>query len=90
MEKIEELEAEIEVVSIGKKGSRTEEETERESSEPFRVAQKFRAGIEGTISFLKRCLGMWRCMAKGWEHYVATVGATVFAHNLLVLARDYG
>lgn len=90
MDKIEELEAEIEVVSIGKKGSRTEEETERESSEPFRVAQKFRAGIEGTISFLKRCLGMWRCMAKGWEHYVATVGATVFAHNLLVLARGYG
>lgn len=42
---------------------------------------------EGSISFLKRALGMWRCMNKGWEHYVATVGATVFVHNLLVLVR---
>ena len=85
LEKIEELEAEIEVVSIGKKGKRTKEESEREHTEEFRGAQRFRAGVEGSISFLKRILGLWRCMSKGWEHYVATVGATVFVHNLLVL-----
>ena len=90
MEKLEALEADIEVVSIAKKGSRTTEETLREHSESFRSAQKFRAGVEGSISFLKRCLGLWRCMNKGWEHFVATVGATVFTHNLLVLARGYG
>lgn len=90
MEKIKSLEKDIEVVSIGKKGSRTAEETLRETNEPFRVAQRFRAGVEGTISFLKRLLGLWRCMNKGWEHYVATVGATVFTHNLLILARGYG
>lgn len=90
MTKVEALEEEIDVVSIGKKGSRTEEETLRERSEAFRLAQKFRAGVEGTISFLKRILGLWRCMGKGWEHYAATVGATVFTHNLLVLARGYG
>ena len=90
MEKLEALEADIEVVSIAKKGSRTTEETLREHSEAFRSAQKFRAGVEGSISFLKRCLGLWRCMNKGWEHFVATVGATVFTHNLLVLARGYG
>ena len=84
MEKLEALEADIEVVSIAKKGSRTTEETLREHSESFRSAQKFRAGVEGSISFLKRCLGLWRCMNKGWEHFVATVGATVFTHNLLV------
>jgi hypothetical protein len=32
MEKIRQLEEEIEVVSIGKKGKRNEEETERETS----------------------------------------------------------
>ncbi len=90
MARIRELEEEIEVVSIGKKGPRTAEETARETSEPFCLAQKFRAGVEGSISFLKRCLGLWRCMNKSWEHYVATVGATVFTHNLLVLARGYG
>ena len=90
MEKIEELEEKIDTVAICKKGSRTEEEAERESSSAFRSAQRFRAGVEGSISFLKRLLGMWRCMNKGWEHYVATVGATTFTHNLLILARGYG
>jgi IS5 family transposase len=90
MDKIEKLEEDIEIVSIGKKGSRTEEETKRETSKAFKLGQQFRAGVEGSISFLKRALGMWRCMNKGWEHYVATVGATVFTHNLLILARNYG
>ena len=31
---------------------------------------------------------MFRCFNKGWEHYVSTVGATIFTHNLLVLARS--
>ena len=90
MDKINELEEEIDVVSIGKKGSRTEAEAERESSPAFKLGQKFRAGVEGSISFLKRSLGMARCLNKGWEHYVSTVGSIVFAHNLLVLVRSYG
>ena len=90
MEKIKALEDEIEVVSIGKRGNRTEEETLRETAPGFKIGQRFRAGIEGSISFLKRALGLFRCRNKGWEHYVSTVGATVFVHNLLVLARGYG
>ena len=90
MSKIKELEQQIAVVSICKKGSRTEEELERESSPAFKLGQRFRAGVEGSISFLKRALGMFRCLNKGWKHYAATVGATVFVHNLLVLARGYG
>ena len=46
-----------------------------------------RAGVEGTISYLKRVLGLSRCFTKGWEHFQATVGASIFAHNLLILAR---
>ena len=63
------------------------EQAQRESDPAFRHAQRFRAGVEGTISFLKRVLGLLRCHNKGWEHYVSTVGATVLAHNLLILAR---
>ncbi len=87
MEKIRELEEDIELVSIGKKGSRTAEEIARESSFVFKLAQAFRAGIEGSISFLKRMLRMIRCFAKGYEHYQSEIGRTVFAHNLIVLAR---
>ncbi len=87
MEQIERLSKIVEVVAIGKKGKRTEEQTRRETDPAFRHAQRFRAGVEGTISFLKRVLGLFRCYNKGWEHYVATVGATIFAHNLLILAR---
>ena len=87
MEAIAELEKTIDVVSIAKKGKRTVAETERERDPLFREAQAFRAGVEGTISFLKRMLRLARCFNRGWERFVATVGNTVFAHNLLILAR---
>ncbi len=87
MEALHALEEDIEVVSIAKKGPRTPAETERERDPLFRHAQAFRAGVEGSISFLKRMLRLARCFNKNWEHFVATVGQTIFAHNLLVLAR---
>jgi transposase, IS5 family len=90
MDKIHRLGETIGVVAIGKKGKRSEAEIERESSVAYKEGQRFRAGIEGTISFLKRALRLARCFSKGWKHFAATVGATVFAHNLLVLARGYG
>ena len=81
------LREKIGTVSIAKKGRRTAEETEIEREPAFRHLQRFRAGVEGTISFLKRVLRLARCFNRGWEHFVSTVGATVFSHNLLVLAR---
>lgn len=87
-EALKELRRKVKIVSIAKKGRRTVEEIERESDPLFRHAQCFRAGIEGTISFLKRVLRLWRCFNKGWEHFLATVGTTIFAHNLLILARS--
>lgn len=89
-EKTQQLRKTIACVSIGKKGKRTEQERDHEQAPAFVLGQKFRAGVEGSISFLKRVLGLWRCMNKGWQHYAATVGATVFAHNLIVLARGGG
>jgi IS5 family transposase len=87
MAAIERLQQKVPIVSIAKKGRRTPEETEREHDPLFRLAQRFRAGIEGTISFLKRTLRLVRCFNKGWEHFVSTIGQTILAHNLLVLAR---
>ena len=87
MEVLEKLELEIPIVAIAKKGKRTTEQIEREHDPDFKAAQRFRAGVEGSISFLKRVLGLFRCFNKGWEHFCSTVGMTVFAHNLLNLAR---
>ncbi len=84
---VERLENKVATVSIGKKGRRTSEESEREHDPLFRLAQRFRAGVEGTISFLKRMLRLARCFNQSWEHFVSTIGQTIFAHNLLVLAR---
>ena len=81
------LRTSVAVVSIAKQGPRTPAETERERDPLFRHAQAFRAGVEGSISFLKRMLRLARCFNKSWEPFAATVGQTVFAHNLLVLAR---
>lgn len=87
MAAVEELEKEIDVVSIAKKGRRTEQEIRREADPDFRLAQRFRAGVEGTISFLKRVLGLFRCFNNGWKHFVSTVGAAIFTHNVLILAQ---
>ena len=90
MDGVHALEESIEIVSIAKKGKRTREETEREHSSAFKFGQRFRAGVEGSISCLKRALGLSRCLRRGWDHFAATIGLAVFAHNLLILARGYG
>jgi IS5 family transposase len=87
MEQLEQLEEVIPHVSIAKKGSRNEEETEREHDPIFKNLQRFRAGIEGTISFLKRCFKMGRCLYRSFKTYCSSVGSHIFAHNLVVLSR---
>ena len=87
MAAMKELRKNIDVVSIAKKGKRTEKEQEQESDPDFTFGQRFRAGVEGAISYLKRVFGLFRCINKGWEHYNSTVGAAIFTHNLLILTR---
>jgi hypothetical protein len=56
-ETVDALEQQIEMVSITKKGKRTPAQPAREHDPIFRHAQRFRAGVEGTISYLKQVLG---------------------------------
>ena len=46
----------------------------------------FRAGIEGSISVLKRAFRLSICMYRGFKSFAAAVGMAVFCHNLLTLA----
>jgi IS5 family transposase len=53
----------------------------------YRKLRDFRAGIEGVISFLKRCFGTRRCNWRGFESFKAYAWSSVIAMNLLVMAR---
>jgi hypothetical protein len=48
--------------------------------------QAFRAGIEGTISGLKRAFRLFRCFYRGFKSFASSVGLGIFCHNLIVVA----
>ena len=52
-----------------------------------RILKRFRAGIEATVSFLKRSFGLSRCTWKGLTHFHAYAWCSTVAHNLLTTAR---
>ena len=54
----------------------------------YKTLRAFRAGIEGTISFLKRVFGLERCAWRGFESFKSYVQASILACNLLVVARS--
>ncbi|MBC8877342.1 MAG: transposase [Planctomycetes bacterium] len=54
------------------------------------VWQQWRAGIEGTISCLKRAFRLARCCFRGFKNFASAVGSAVFCHNLTILAKTSG
>ena len=53
----------------------------------YKKLYKFRAGVEGNISCLKRRFGLSRCTWQGLDKFKAYVWASSVAYNLLQLAR---
>ncbi|HXI13506.1 MAG TPA: transposase [Thermoanaerobaculia bacterium] len=53
----------------------------------YRKLRDFRAGIEATISFLKRSFGLDRCTWKSFGSFKSYVWSSVLSFNLLVIAR---
>ncbi len=56
----------------------------------FVSLQHFRAGIEGSISTLKRAFGLLRCQFRGFKSFVSHVGLGVFSYNLVALSKSPG
>jgi IS5 family transposase len=54
------------------------------------VWQQWRAGIEGTISCLKRAFRLARCCFRGFKNFASAIGSAVFCHNLTVLTKPSG
>ena len=53
----------------------------------YQRLRHFRAGIEGIISFLKRCFGWDRCAWRSFASFRAYTWGSVLAANLVMLAR---
>ncbi len=53
----------------------------------YRRLRDFRSGIEGVISFLKRCFGLTRCTWRSLASFRSYVWSSILSYNLLVLAR---
>ena len=57
------------------------------SSYVYKKLRNFRAGIEGTISFLKRTFGLDRCTWRTLPSFRSYVWSSVITFNLLLIAR---
>jgi IS5 family transposase len=78
-EKRAELEAKVKVLAIPRR-------LKDWADEGMVEWQRFRAGIEGTISVLKRAFRLARCLFRGFKHFASGVGLSVVCHNLVILA----
>jgi transposase, IS5 family len=58
------------------------------SRKVYKKLQRFRAGVEGIISFTKRCFGFDRCTWRGYLSFHAYAWASVLSTNLLLMARQ--
>src|SRR5258708_21383869 len=57
------------------------------SSWVYKKLRDFRAGIEATISFLKRVFGLDRCTWRSLPSFKSYVWSSIVTFNLLVIAR---
>jgi IS5 family transposase len=57
------------------------------SPRTYHILKKFRAGVEGCISFLKRAVGLDRCTWRGESSFAAYVWSSIVGANLLTVAR---
>ena len=58
-----------------------------QSARVYKQLRKWRAGIEGIISAVKRAFGLSRCPWRGYESFQAYVQIAIVAFNLQTLAR---
>lgn len=57
------------------------------SKSVYKKLRNFRAGIESSISWLKRSLGLTRCTWKGHRSFESYVWASIVSANLLTVSR---
>lgn len=74
-------------VMFHRKGKMTDTSVMTSTPEVHKALWRFRAGVEGCISFLKRCFGLRRANWRGRAGFDRFVRASIFTANLLTVAR---
>jgi IS5 family transposase len=72
-------------VCLPKPGHKTTRRRRQEKQRWFRAALRFRNGIEGRISQVRRARGLTRCLNHGWAGLERWVGWGVIANNIAVI-----
>jgi IS5 family transposase len=80
-------EAGIKHVVLPKSGRASKERQRYEKQRWFRAGFRFRAGIEGRISVLRRSYGLGRCLEHGEEGMGRWVGWGIVVHNLAKISE---
>jgi len=78
---------EVKHVCLPKRGKKSKERADFEKQRWFKQGQRFRAGIEGTISVLKRRYGLNRCRNRGDNAFDRWNGLAIIAYNLTTIAK---
>jgi IS5 family transposase len=74
-------------VALPKAGAKSRTQQRRESQPWFRAVLRWRNGIEGRISQLRRARGLDRCLNRGEAGMERWLGWGVIANNLIVIAQ---
>ena len=80
----------VKQVALPQPGARSGRRKRREKQRWFKAAMRFRAGIEGRISSLKRARQLDRCRNRGEQGLERWVGWGIIANNLVVLGTKLG
>jgi IS5 family transposase len=79
----------IQHIVLPKPGYRDGRRKQRERQPWFKQGQRFRNGIEGRISVVKRTMQLSRCPCHGYERFEQWIGWGVLTANLVMMARLY-
>jgi len=76
----------VKQVALPQPGAKTKRRQTYEKQKWFRAALRFRIGIEGRISGLKRARKLDRCLNRGEDGLARWVGWRIITNNLVVIA----
>ncbi len=77
----------VKKIALPQRGHRTAQRKKHEKQIWFKKGQRFRNGIEGRISVVKRTVQLRRCPNHGFDGFERWVGWGILVANLVVIAR---
>jgi transposase, IS5 family len=77
----------VEQIALPQTGQRTPARTAYEKQSWFKKGQRFRNGIEGRISVVKRTVQLRRCLAHGSDGFECWIGWGILVANMVIIAR---